>query len=57
MEYLNFLEDEDRDKLQLLMTLQLYNDQFLTKKKVNRINWFIQIFIGKVHCRIKHGIS
>ncbi|MTD41890.1 hypothetical protein GIX45_25375 [Erwinia sp. CPCC 100877] len=34
MEYLNFLEDEDREKLQLLMTLQQYNEQFLTQKKL-----------------------
>ncbi|GGC97177.1 helix-turn-helix domain-containing protein [Enterococcus wangshanyuanii] len=34
MDYLAFLDDEDRDKLTVLMTLQSYNDQYLTQKRL-----------------------
>ncbi|MDA9470789.1 helix-turn-helix domain-containing protein [Enterococcus sp. 5H] len=47
MEYLNFLEDEDRDKLQLLMTLQLYNDQFLTQKKLIELTGLSKFLLEK----------
>ncbi|EOI06743.1 hypothetical protein UAY_00085 [Enterococcus moraviensis ATCC BAA-383] len=34
MKYLDFLEDDDKEKAQLLKILQLYNEQFLSKKKL-----------------------
>ncbi|MGX7264726.1 helix-turn-helix domain-containing protein [Enterococcus crotali] len=34
MKYLDFLDDDDKEKAQLLTTLQLYNEQFLSKKKL-----------------------
>lgn len=47
MNYLAFLEDEDRDKLQLLMTLQLYNDQFLTQKKLIEVTGLSKFLLEK----------
>lgn len=47
MEYLDFLDEEDRDKLQLLMTLQLYNDQYLTQKRLIELTSLSKFLLEK----------
>lgn len=47
MEYLDFLNDEDRDKLKLLMTLQSYNEQFLTQKKLIELTGLSKFLLEK----------
>ncbi|ALS02535.1 hypothetical protein ATZ33_14455 [Enterococcus silesiacus] len=47
MKYLNFLDDEDYDKLELLMTLQHYNEQFLTKKKLIELTGLSKFLLDK----------
>lgn len=47
MEYLNFLDEEDRDKLQLLINLQLYNDQYLTQKRLIELTGLSKFLLEK----------
>ncbi|WP_206912489.1 hypothetical protein IGL98_003311 [Enterococcus sp. DIV0840] len=47
MEYLDFLDDEDHDKLKLLMTLQLYNDQYLTQKRLIELTGLSKFLLEK----------
>lgn len=47
MEYLQFLDEEDRDKLHLLMNLQLYNDQYLTQKRLLELTGLSKFLLEK----------
>ncbi|MBO0471534.1 helix-turn-helix domain-containing protein [Enterococcus sp. DIV0242_7C1] len=47
MEYLDFLEDEDHDRLKVLMTLQSYNDQYLTQKRLIELTGLSKFLLEK----------
>ena len=47
MEYLNFLEDSDKEKLELLKILQNYNDKLLTKNKLVELSGLSKYILEK----------
>ncbi|OJG97814.1 hypothetical protein RV18_GL003828 [Enterococcus termitis] len=54
MNYLDFLDDEDRERLTVLMTLQSYNDQYLTQKRLIELTGLSKFLLEKYLTELNH---